>query len=60
MHCLRDNTDQRADQLLFSATYLFDNESSGGIPFVVKVHGANACYLSMHRSHIMKKQDHKP
>ena len=59
VHCLRDNIDQRADQLLFAITYVVDNNPSWRILSAIIVHGAQACYRSMHQSHLTKKHNYE-
>ena len=55
VHFLRDNIDQRADQLLFTVTYVVDNEPSWRVLSAIVVHSAQACYNAMHQSHLTKK-----
>lgn len=59
VHCLRNNVDERADWLLFSATYGVNNDASWRMFCVIIVNRAYAFYRIMYQRHLTKKQNNE-
>jgi len=64
VYILSNDIDQRVDQHLLAATYVVDNDSRCSrtwweLPIAHIVHGAHACYRSMHQGHPTKKRQNE-